>query len=339
LTLNTPSLIDNDDERFVMPEESPETAPTVIAEAVITEPVITEPVIEEPVIEEPVIEEASPQVAEGPNENIFEPIQEIQKKFCLVTHHTQNNYNYASIAIQSQQRYAERHGYGHVAFFGRISGDLFVDPSRGDLSNLWGGGLYWQKLAAVQQVLQDGIRHDEATRARCQWVMWLDSDAVITNETVSLSKLVAKYASRSASRAGEDADIILSKEDDHPINAGVFFVRNTAAGRGFIDALLALYPLYKDNNLPEQAAMGTLAYTAEPWPSIRAVQGVGAYVHPKVAIAEQRAFNSFQGVGRTFSIHGQWQPCDFVAHFAGTPWHLREQGMMDVLQTIDACQD
>ena len=257
--------------------------------------------------------------------------------FCLVTHYSPSQAHYAELVHATHKRYAERHGYLAHAYTGRISGDAFLDPERGDRESLWGGGLFWQKLTAMQLTLERGLVAEEGSTVTCEWAMWLDSDALVTNYDVTLESIVAAYAHRppqSDPGLGENlssvpglipVDILLSREYDHPINAGVFLVRNNAVGRAFIQAAAALYPLFKNNNLPEQTALATIAYLPEPWPSDHETQGVTPELHPSIAIVAQRTFNSFYSGEREWPQSVQWVAGDFVAHLAGVPHDLRAE--------------
>lgn len=261
--------------------------------------------------------------------------------FCLVTHYTQNGFHYGELAGQNHAKYAAHHGYGQRTFVGRLSGGELVDSSMGDLNDLWGGGLFWQKLVALRQVFNEGVVDSDGMMRACDWVMWLDSDAIITGGETTLEEVLAPFvAEMPRYPLGHvarvlPADIVLSRETDHPVNSGVFFVRNTPVGRSLIDALLTLYPMYKDNNLPDQTALGTLTYLSEPWPSSSAVFGVQPCVHPSIRLAPQRSFNAFYGVGRTWQPEVQWQRGDFVAHLAGTAWSQREQAMRELLASLE----
>lgn len=268
------------------------------------------------------------------------PTAQTPYPFCLVTHYTQNGFHYAEVAAKNHAAYAARHGYGQQAFVGRLSGDEFVDTAQGDLNDLWGGGLFWQKLVAIRQVFESGVMNIQGAARACDWIMWLDSDAIVTNTAVDLGALLAPFVDQRAPQffghinKAIPVDIVVSAEADHPINSGVFFVRNTSVGRSLIDAMLALYPMYKDNNLPDQTALGTLAYLSEPWPSSSAVSGLQPSLHPSFRVAPQRTFNSFYGIGRIWQPQVQWQRGDFVAHLAGTVWAQREQAMRELLASL-----
>lgn len=259
-------------------------------------------------------------------------------RYCIVTHHTANKHGFAELAIDNQATYARRHGYAHRSFIGHISGAQFLDPSRGDESELRGGGLYWQKLTAMAQALDQGLEDERGVLRPCDWAVWMDSDVVITNPTLRLGDVVATYAPPPAAPELTSVDVLLVPDDRHPVSGGVFLVRNTAIGRGFISAVSALYPAYKDNSLPEQSAMATVAYMAEPWPSSHKVTYPTLNLHPSVAVLPQRAINAFPDLNRNQGEHVTWQPCDFVAHMAGVRHRDRAQVMRAVLATAAGCE-
>lgn len=271
--------------------------------------------------------------APGPNRRTDDDAQ-----FCLITHYTRSAYPFAKLAESSHRRYAARHGYAQQTFTGRISGDFFLDPTRGASDSLRGGGLYWQKLTAIEHVLTRGLEQENGEVILCAWVVWLDSDVVITNETTRLQDIVATYAKAPPAASLPTVDVVLVPDDQHPVSGGVVFVRNTSVGLSFVKAVSALYPAYKDNLLPEQTAMATVAYMAEPWPSSQRVPAPQALLHPSVVVAPHRAFNSFPDCGRNLPQHVRWQPCDFVAHFAGVRHAQREAGMREVLATRGQCE-
>lgn len=263
---------------------------------------------------------------------------ETAEHFCLVTHYTLGYYPFYAVAEESQRHYARRHGYGQQSFVGRISGSAFLDPNQGGPHTLRGGGLYWQKLTAMAQVLERGVEAEDGVVRRCDWAVWMDSDVVVTNETVRLQDVVATYAPPFAAPELDTVDVLLVPDDRHPVSGGVFFVRNTPVGRGFVDAVSALYPAYKDNSLPEQSAMATVAYMAEPWPSDHKVTYPSLNLHPSVVVLPHRAINSFPDYGRNQGEHVTWQPCDFVAHMAGVHARRRVQVMEEVLATVPSCE-
>ena len=277
-------------------------------------------------------------VAFNPMPRKLKRSQDASEHYCIVTHDSAPRRSFVAVAERSQRHYAERHGYSHDSYSGHISGEFFLDPSRGDAGTLRGGGLYWQKLTAVAYLLAEGTTNAFGRTERCDWVVWMDSDLVITNESIRLEDIVSTYAEKPKADHLDSVDVMLVPDDRHPVSGGMFFIRNTAIGRSFIDSVAALYPAYKDNFLPEQSAMATVAYMVEPWPCNGRVPGPKAVLHPSVVVLPHRAINSFPDHGRNQAAHVVWQPCDFVAHFAGVRASEREAAMVDVLQGIKACE-
>lgn len=269
---------------------------------------------------------------------------EAAQRFCLVTHHDAKGAAFAEVAIDSHRHYAARHGYGQKSFVGHISGNLMVDPARGGLDDLYGGGLYWQKLAAMQHVLDHGAPDvgDDATahgvdpapqNKPCDWVLWLDSDTVFTNEGVSLADLAYTYALDDA--GAELPDVLVARDAKYPINSGVMLVRNNAEGRSFVDAVVAAYPTFRNRGLPDQDAVIAVVHDADVW---LGHDTLGAStVKPRIVVAPQRAFNSFGGPGAQLAPGVQWEPCDFVAHFAGVPHGERPARMRLAVELREAC--
>jgi hypothetical protein len=82
--------------------------------------------------------------------------------------------------------------------------------------------MYWCKLYLIREKLQTN---------NYDYVMWMDTDAVIINDKISLQKLVNSYSS----------DIFISNDTYYKIHktnilcAGVFIIKNSDIGKKFID--------------------------------------------------------------------------------------------------------
>lgn len=269
------------------------------------------------------------------------PTASADDQFCLVTHYSRNQAEFAEIAVASQRRYAARHGYLHATFRDRISGDAFVDPTAGEIDTLRGGGLYWQKLTALQRVLEDGIVDAEGTSRHCDWAMWMDADAVITNETVQLHQLLATYARPATDppRSTAAIDVVLAAEHGLRVNSGIFFVRNAAGGHKFLAEVAGLYEAYKNSGLPDQDAVTAVAFRGPPR-FFNEVPGVVEYdrVKPGFALTHPRIFNSMYRPFGPSPKSGSWAPCDFVAHISGVYSPQRPDAMRYVLSTRDSCE-
>lgn len=251
------------------------------------------------------------------------------KPLCIVTAFTPNQAKFGLLAAGNHRQYAQAHGYSSRAINGRISGELFVDPAHGDRTTLRGGGLYWQKLLAVRQLLEGS----EALAPACHWVMWVDADVLFTNFSLSLEQLIVEAGGSlqpTTQPAAPDTQLILSKEElVAPVwlNAGVFLVKNSPQGNAFIDAIVACYPEYKDRGLPEQDAMQDLLA-----PEVHGTQ-VGA-TRFGARMLPQRRLNSFYNPAFAATPQVAWQPGDFVAHFVNTKPAQRQQRMLNLLEVM-----
>lgn len=257
------------------------------------------------------------------------------KNICIVTQYSENTRRFAERAVANQANYAIRQGYHAFSRAGRVSGDRFLDPSRGKSSNLLGGGLYWQKLAAMEDALGERDIHGGNL---CEWVMWVDSDIVFTNFTMPLESVIATYA------PSEAVDVILSREEAGcptvHVNAGAFFVRNSEGGRKFIQDIGALYSDYKDVPLPEQSAMqDTVFQTSLDDPRRGDLDYLNPRIRSDIALAPQRVFNGFYRPGLEQVVESaRWQPCDLLAHLAGVGHGLRADLMEELEAGIIQCE-
>lgn len=254
------------------------------------------------------------------------------KDICIATQYTHNIKEYAMVAVDNQARYAKRHGYHAFSFVGRPSGERFLDPSRSD-QKLFGEGWYWQKIAVVEKLL--GERDDQGGNL-CNWVMWVDADIVFTNFTIALEERIATYAPTEAT------DVILAREEaGYPslVNAGAFFVRNSEGGRKFIADIGGMYDEYKNRQLPEQDAMqDTVFQVSQDHPQRSELAFVNQRVRSDMALAPQRAFNSFHRPNNSLPSSGRWYPCDLLAHLAGTPHGKRVSLMEELEESIAHCE-
>ena len=255
---------------------------------------------------------------------------------CVVTHFTSNMDRYASIASDNHQEYAYFHGYHYSAFRGRISGERFSDPEHPE--RLYRDGLYWQKIAAVQDRLR--ARQPGGDGALCRWVMWVDADVIFTNFERPIEHLVAPWETSDVNFRGEPKDVVLPREhSDTIINAGVFLVKNTPGGNHFIDSVADRYEAYKKRKLPEQEAIQDYAFNSDLETPGRCIyERVADKQRDNVAVVPQRQFNSFyQPDTRGGKVY--WEKCDFVAHFAALGTAVRVEHMLRVIEEREPCED
>jgi len=113
---------------------------------------------------------------------------------------------------QNLRNYCNKHGYTY----------LRTDNCPKSVSTT-----YWCKIHLVKENLDKGIY---------DYVVWLDSDTVITDYSKPLEYFINKY--KKDIIIGNDCHVINTRKD---INAGAFVIKNSDIGRNFInDCLLTL---------------------------------------------------------------------------------------------------
>lgn len=83
--------------------------------------------------------------------------------------------------------------------------------------------VYWCKLFLIQEKLKS---------SKYDYIMWMDTDAIIVNNNISIQKILSSYSS----------DIFISndkytdkKKENNILCAGVFIIKNSKIGKKFID--------------------------------------------------------------------------------------------------------
>jgi hypothetical protein len=147
----------------------------------------------------------------------------------------------------------------------------------------------WSKLALVERYF--------SKNPACNWLMWIDADAVITNPAQRLEDLVA-----------DDVDFLVAEDiPPSPINSGVFLARNCPA-------VLDLF----------RRAYAKAQYLGHPWceqPALADALRENA-AGLRFRIVPRRLFNSFAGEHR---------PGDFIIHFAGCTRTAKMAGVQRAL--------
>src|SRR5262249_32566909 len=156
----------------------------------------------------------------------------------------------------------------------------------------------WSKLRFIRDALEE-----------TDWVFWIDSDAVFMDWSCRLEWFL------------EDGfDLVLARDQLNGLNAGVFFTRNSAWSRAFLDRV-----------------DGMRQFTGHPFWETAAVMRLeadDAEVRSRCWVVPQRLFNSyphFELAGPELDAYG---PGDFVAHFAGLPG--REAAVRDFAVRAEA---
>ncbi|HWY89019.1 MAG TPA: putative nucleotide-diphospho-sugar transferase [Gemmataceae bacterium] len=169
------------------------------------------------------------------------------------------------LTSQAMRAYAERHGY--TAVVGRSQLGFSRHP-------------YWSKVVLIE--------HYFSNNPSCKWLMWMDTDVVITNPEKRLEDFLER-----------DVDFLVAEDPGTPINSGVFMVRNCAATIYLLRRAYAKTQ-YLTHPTPEQMALS------------EALHESGTTVNTRVV--SRRLFNSFAKEHRKG---------DFIIHFAGWPAKMK----------------
>jgi hypothetical protein len=136
---------------------------------------------------------------------------EIKKKYKIniITAEDRNG-TYIDLHNESFRKYSKMHGYNYV-FMGNCPKEQ--------------SSTYWCKIHKVKESLNN-----------CDYVLWVDSDTIITNNNFSLDNFINSHS---------EPDIIVGVDCIHnckelnKINAGVFLIKNSPIGKKFIDDCLS----------------------------------------------------------------------------------------------------
>jgi hypothetical protein len=148
--------------------------------------------------------------------------EEKKLNIAIVQAYDDNIKNYAEYSRLLNAMYARMHNYTYICFEYDLV-PVFVS-------------VYYNKIIAVDSVLKDQRNFD--------WVLYIDSDAAISNFKYNIEEIVARH---------EGKEIIIA-QDSNGVNNGVFLIKNTERMKEF------LQKAYGDRNFyhtktPEQSAM------------------------------------------------------------------------------------
>ena len=188
----------------------------------------------------------------------------------VATLYTPEIADYGALTAGVLTAYARRHGYSSIVATAALDGDR--PPS-------------WSKLLLVERYL---LEHPE-----CQWILWIDADALITNPTRRIESLL-----------DNDTDFLAAEDlAPSPMNMGVFLARNCPS---VLDLLRRAYR--------------KVQYLNHPWweqPAV--VEALGeSGKELRTRIVPRRLFNLFPG---------EHQSGNFVLHFAGSTHEEKLQGI------------
>ncbi len=198
--------------------------------------------------------------------------------------------NFSSISRASHEEYAERYGYGYERWHLTPEKNGDSHPS-------------WQKLGVLSYLV--GKNGND-------WIVWLDADTVITNQTI-------KFENHILPRRAQHEFMLVSKDwsDGSPWSAGVMAINPSYGAAEFLGAA-ELKTNWKNDGCWDQSAMH------ETW------KGNRAYEHG-IKILPRRIL---QSVPRECSqgVIEPWQRGDWLAHVTGIP-HDRRRPLMEKFHT------
>eukprot|EP00736_Rhodelphis_marinus_P004049 Rmarinus@m.27828 len=150
-------------------------------------------------------------------------------------------------------------------------------------------------------IAQDVPRHytwgkfDVALRhlPHCDWLVWVDMDAVVTNMQTTVEDILLRAGVTDRIHA-----VFAQPPSDDGLNAGVFFLRNTAWSFRFLEKLQTLTTFF---GRYDQDAIRWLIQQSSEWSD-----------HVLI-VSQASLFNSLCGFESGQCL---WEPGDFIVHFA-----------------------
>lgn len=218
----------------------------------------------------------------------------------MVACHTQE---YADIArttlYENKADYARRWGYD-LAVLTEVNPDFAFQDSHV-------GGMTWDRLREAVKV---------AKTRQYDWIYIVGADTLITNMTIPLSSLI------------DDAFHFIIANDCNEWNADSFLFRCAPEGIGFMEDVLAQFDRLKNHCWVEQQAMIEVR-DRHPgiWKTLpqRAMNSYNYDLYPAKGGRDGKDF---------FGNDGQWQPGDFLIHWAGLTPEVRREQIAIVLPQI-----
>jgi len=175
----------------------------------------------------------------------------------------------------------------------------------------------WSKLKVMLDIFETEV---------FDWVLWVDSDAVIVNNNIKIEDLI-----------DDDFDLLIT-EDCFTYNAGVFLMKNTEASKRFL-----------------QECVDKEYHVGHPWEDQAAwVEVLENNDYYKVKTLPQRSINSYPKQepreGWYTSVNekmyhwdskrseaGEYEEGDFIIHFAGLSGEEKSKSIFSLLKEKNIC--
>jgi len=203
--------------------------------------------------------------------------------------------------VPNHEAYSQAHGYNYV-----LHTELPL-PDR---------EAHYSKMLVIHEALR-------SSRA-LEWVFFVDCDAFFTNIDISIADILATYGA-----GGQDGPHFLVAEDPGGINTGTLLFRRSDWSLSFLERVAASqFGIAWDQSMFfwEVLKPGLFQLHESGNPA-----GPGDFQLPsEVAFVHQAHMNGFvPPASKDWSAY-EWQPGDFVRHFAGCPW--QEQHCLQLMQ-------
>lgn len=181
-------------------------------------------------------------------------------------------------ASLNKRDYADKHNYAFVARSSEFAQQALRPDKRRTV---------WGKIDVIQKVLP-----------KYEWLFWLDMDAVVMNNDISIDDLIQNVTVNynKEGKLPEDIHFIIVRPGtDKMINAGVFLIKNTPWSFQFLQDIQERQEWYRQGPSYEQGAM---------WDVMRQDQYMK---HTLFLDRENHIFNTFPKF---------YENDDFIVHFA-----------------------
>lgn len=171
---------------------------------------------------------------------------------------------------------------------------------------LWGGAIRNRRTPPGL----DSGRHSS------KWIVWLESDAWITNTSISLDSIVTSTVQQGT----KEPSVIVSRDAQGNLNTGVAFIKMSTYGLQFLSELIQCKETERSN------------WYVDVWHD----NGCAILLHnqqkkwkEEIHVSSGKAFNAYPFISweekavipcqKSECFLGYWGPGDFIAHFAGMP--------------------
>lgn len=155
------------------------------------------------------------------------------KRICIFTSYTTDNPTRLAMSesvAENQRAYAKKQGYEYLVYRENMAVEL--SPEEGQ-SKTWLP--YWSKIAGINKILNN---QETALKNAPEWIVWIDDDALITNENIKAQEIIDHYAPE-----GSEINFFVTEDSmshvrkDIPLNSAVLFIKNNDWSREFFQAV------------------------------------------------------------------------------------------------------